>query len=77
MIRNMYIDLISLYCQKSNFNNHARVQSLLNSLLPLGVPKPCCVPTKMAPLTTLILNELNNVALHTFQNMKVEECECR
>ncbi|XP_077300421.1 uncharacterized protein LOC143921140 isoform X2 [Arctopsyche grandis] len=59
-----------------NFTNHAIVQSLVSQMFP-NVPKPCCVPGKMAPLTMLIVDSSNSVVLRKFGSMEVETCECR
>ncbi|XP_040572440.1 bone morphogenetic protein 4 [Lepeophtheirus salmonis] len=59
-----------------NATNHAIVQNLLNSVQP-SVPKPCCVPTELSPISMLYLDEYEKVVLKNYQNMVVETCGCR
>ncbi|XP_072881839.1 nodal-like [Hemitrygon akajei] len=56
--------------------NHAYMQSLLKFHHPTLVPSPCCVPTKMNPLSMLYI-EKGEVVLHHHENMVVRECGCR
>ncbi|XP_072138107.1 nodal-like [Mobula birostris] len=56
--------------------NHAYMQSLLKFHHPTLVPSPCCVPTKMNPLSMLYI-EKGEVVLRHHENMVVRECGCR
>nr|AAF19841.1 bone morphogenetic protein 2/4 [Branchiostoma belcheri]ASA40202.1 bone morphogenetic protein 2/4 [Branchiostoma japonicum] len=60
-----------------NSTNHAIVQTLVNSVNPLAVPKACCVPTDLSPISMLYLNENDQVVLKNYQDMVVEGCGCR
>jgi bone morphogenetic protein 4 len=60
-----------------NGTNHAIVQTLVNSVNPAAVPKACCVPTQLSPISMLYLDELNNVVLKNYQDMMVVGCGCR
>lgn len=60
-----------------NSTNHAVLQSLVHDMDPSKVPKVCCVPTKLAPISMLFLNEKNVVVLKNYQEMSVEGCGCR
>lgn len=60
-----------------NATNHAIVQTLVNSVEPSAVPKPCCVPTNLKPISMLYLDEYELVVLKTYQEMAVETCGCR
>ncbi|XP_039598104.1 nodal-related 2 [Polypterus senegalus] len=58
-----------------NPTNHAYMQSLLKHYHPDKVPSPCCVPTKMSPLSMLYY-ENGEVMLRHHEDMIVEECGC-
>lgn len=60
-----------------NSTNHAIVQTLVNSMNPTAVPKACCVPTELAPISMLYLDEDNKVVLKNYQDMQVLGCGCR
>ncbi|KAG9511102.1 Bone morphogenetic protein 7, partial [Fragariocoptes setiger] len=58
-----------------NATNHAIVQ-LLAHLMNKKVPKPCCVPTRLAPITVLYFDDNSNVVLKAYNNMIVQDCGC-
>lgn len=62
-----------------NPTNHAIIQAKVHSLGVVNlVPKPCCVPTKLSPISILQTNSKNNaVILKNYAGMVVEECGCR
>lgn len=60
-----------------NGTNHAIVQTLVNSVNPAAVPKPCCVPTQLSSISMLYMDEENNVVLKNYQDMMVVGCGCR
>lgn len=60
-----------------NSTNHAIVQTLVNSMNPTAVPKACCVPTQLASISMLYLDEDNKVVLKNYQDMQVLGCGCR
>jgi len=60
-----------------NSTNHAIVQTLVNSMNPTAVPKACCVPTQLAYISMLYLDEDNKVVLKNYQDMQVLGCGCR
>ena len=60
-----------------NTTNHAIVQTLVNSVNPSAVPKACCVPTSLEPISMLYLDEENKVVLKNYQDMAVVGCGCR
>ncbi|KAL5008207.1 hypothetical protein ScPMuIL_013788 [Solemya velum] len=60
-----------------NSTNHAIVQTLVNSVDPSAVPKACCVPTELSPISMLYLDEYGKVVLKNYQDMVVEGCGCR
>ncbi|XP_013396300.1 bone morphogenetic protein 4 [Lingula anatina] len=60
-----------------NSTNHAIVQTLVNSVNPSAVPKACCIPTELSPISMLYLDEYDKVVLKNYQDMVVEGCGCR
>ncbi|MPC22470.1 Bone morphogenetic protein 2 [Portunus trituberculatus] len=60
-----------------NTTNHAVVQTLVNSRYPDRVPKACCVPTELSPISMLYLDDDKNFVLKNHQDMVVEGCGCR
>lgn len=60
-----------------NSTNHAIVQTLVNSVNPSAVPRACCVPTDLSPISMLYLDEYDKVVLKNYKDMVVEGCGCR
>nr|AVK72270.1 bone morphogenetic protein Bmp2/4 [Xenoturbella bocki] len=60
-----------------NSTNHSIVQTLVNSVNPRMVPKACCVPTELSPISMLYVDEYEKVVLKIYQEMVVEGCGCR
>lgn len=60
-----------------NSTNHAIVQTLVNSVNPTAVPKACCIPTELSPISMLYVDEYDKVVLKNYQDMVVEGCGCR
>ncbi|CAK9252563.1 unnamed protein product, partial [Sphagnum jensenii] len=60
-----------------NSTNHAIVQTLVNSVNPAAVPKACCIPTELSPISMLYVDEYDKVVLKNYQDMVVEGCGCR
>eukprot|EP00062_Callorhinchus_milii_P004195 gi/632942307/ref/XP_007886340.1/ PREDICTED: bone morphogenetic protein 4 isoform X2 [Callorhinchus milii] len=58
-----------------NSTNHAIVQTLVNSVNS-NIPKACCVPTELSPISMLYLDEYDKVVLKNYQEMVVEGCGC-
>lgn len=65
------------FSEHMNATNHAIVQDLVNSIDPKSVPKPCCVPTELSPISLLYVDEYDKVILKSYQDMVVEGCGCR
>lgn len=59
-----------------NSTNHAIVQTLVNSVNG-NIPRACCVPTELSPISLLYLDEYEKVILKNYQDMVVEGCGCR
>ncbi|OQV20634.1 putative Bone morphogenetic protein 2 [Hypsibius exemplaris] len=60
-----------------NTTNHATVQSLVHNANIGAVPKPCCVPTDLSPISLLYMDEYEKIVLKNYQDMVVEGCGCR
>lgn len=60
-----------------NTTNHAIVQTLVNSVMPNKIPRACCVPTELSPISMLYVDEQEKVVLKTYQDMIVNACGCR
>lgn len=59
-----------------NATNHAIVQTLVHLMHPSKVPKPCCAPTKLIPISVLYHIDESNVNLKKYKNMVVKSCGC-
>lgn len=59
-----------------NATNHAIVQTLVHLMIPTKFPKPCCAPTKLAPISVLYFVDDYNVILRKFKKMVVKSCGC-
>lgn len=60
-----------------NTTNHAIVQTMVHSVNPSQVPKPCCVPTQLSSISMLYLDDNNKVVLKNYNEMVVTACGCR
>ncbi|KAL3265819.1 hypothetical protein HHI36_010016 [Cryptolaemus montrouzieri] len=60
-----------------NTTNHAIVQSLINSVNPSKVPKPCCIPTQLSSISMLYVDDEHKVTLKNYRDMVVTGCGCR
>lgn len=60
-----------------NSTNHAIVQTVVNSVNPSAVPRSCCIPTELSPISMLYLDEFSKVVLKNYDDMVVEACGCR
>lgn len=59
-----------------NATNHAIVQTLAHLMQPSKVPKACCAPTKLSPISVLYFLDETNVNLKKYRNMVVRSCGC-
>ncbi|XP_013414870.1 nodal homolog [Lingula anatina] len=57
-------------------SNHAIMQGLVSWVHPDDVPMPCCVPTKLKPLSMLYY-EHDEIVVRHHSDMVVDECGCR
>ncbi|XP_069705403.1 dorsalin-1-like [Periplaneta americana] len=57
---------------------HAIVQTLLHSVAPGKVPRACCVPTRLEPISVLYVDHKGVLTYRfSYQDMVVAECGCR
>jgi len=61
--------------QRKKFPNRLALMALLKKQKGIN-GAACCVPTKLAPISALVIEKNNHVALKKFDNMVVEECGC-
>ncbi|KAM6953893.1 bone morphogenetic protein 2b [Aplochiton taeniatus] len=59
-----------------NSTNHAVVQTMVNNVNG-NIPRACCVPSELSPISLLYLDEYEKVILKNYQDMVVEGCGCR
>ncbi|XP_062846777.1 bone morphogenetic protein 8A [Trichomycterus rosablanca] len=59
-----------------NATNHAMIQLVVHLIKPDEVPKACCAPTKLSPISVLFYDDNNNVILKKHRNMVVKSCGC-
>lgn len=55
---------------------HNVTMSQVHLLKPDEVPKACCAPTKLSPISVLFYDDNNNVILKKHRNMVVKTCGC-
>ncbi|XP_011177192.1 protein screw [Zeugodacus cucurbitae] len=60
----------------NNATNHAIVQTLIHLKRP-NLPKPCCVPVKLASISILYSVNEDSVNLMRFSQIVAKECGCR
>ena len=60
-----------------NATNHAIIQTLQNSAEPRAVPRPCCVPTTLGPISMLYTDSDDKTVLKVYHDMVVLGCGCR
>lgn len=56
--------------------NHAVLQTLMRMKRPHTAPAPCCVPTKLSPISMLYF-EYDELVVRHHENMIATECGCR
>lgn len=61
---------------KINKNFGSVVPLQVHLLKPDEVPKACCAPTKLSPISVLFYDDNNNVILKKHRNMVVKTCGC-
>lgn len=57
-------------------NTFAGIQARLHALYPSKFPKPCCVPSKLSPLTILHKDSDGKYQFTDYPDMIVEDCKC-
>ena len=56
---------------------HGIIQSQMHYQYDSQFEKPCCVPTKLGPISLLYLEKNSLTYKHNYQGMQVLECGCR
>lgn len=59
-----------------NPSNHAVMQDLIRMKMPGRAPEPCCIPTRLQPLSMLYVEDGTIVVRH-HEEMVADECGCR
>ncbi|KAL4239584.1 hypothetical protein ACF0H5_000395 [Mactra antiquata] len=62
--------------QEYSPTNHAMLQTLMKMKRPRSAPEPCCVPTKLQPLSMLYF-EYDDIVVRHHEGMITSECGCR
>ena len=58
-------------------SKHAIFQALMNKSFPRKVAKPCCVPTKLEPISILYIERNVVTFKYSYEGMVVASCGCR
>lgn len=67
---------ISFSCDKS-LQTSVNVFLQVHLIKPDEVPKACCAPKKLSPISVLFYDDSNNVILKKHRNMVVKTCGCQ
>ena len=63
--------------QRKKFPNRSTVMALLEKKKGIEIDdEACCVPTKLAPISALVLEKNGHIVLKKFDDLVVEECGC-
>ena len=63
--------------QREKFPNRSTLIALLEKKKGIKVDDgACCVPTKLGPISVLLLDRNDNIVLQKFDDMVVEKCGC-
>ena len=63
--------------QRKKFPNRSALMALLKKKKGIEIDDgPCCVPTKLAPISALVFEKNGHIVLKKFDDMVVEECGC-
>lgn len=78
----LFVQPLTCFCfcslQVVRPSNHATIQSIVRAVgIISGIPEPCCVPEKMAPLAVLFQDDSRNPVLKVYPDMSVQSCSCR
>ena len=64
--------------QRKKFPNRSALMALLKKKKGIEIDDgPCCVPTKLAPISALVFEKNGHIVLKKFDDMVVEECGCK
>ena len=63
--------------QRKKFPNRSALMTMLKKKKGIEIDDgACCVPTKLAPISALVLEKNGHIVLKKFDDMVVEECGC-
>lgn len=63
--------------QRKKFPNRSALMALLEKKRGIEIDnEACCVPTKLAPISALVLDKNGHIVLKKFDDLVVEECGC-
>ncbi|XP_078658453.1 protein decapentaplegic-like [Branchiostoma floridae x Branchiostoma belcheri] len=68
-----------LISQRLNASNHAFLRNLIRQAKPSkhhSVPKPCCAPTKLSPISVLYREKTGAYVVQKMNSMRAEACGC-
>ena len=60
----------------TNATNHAIIQTLVHLVHPKKVPKPCCVPKQLSPISVLYAASETRIVFKKYIDMIVKTCAC-
>ena len=64
--------------QQKKFPNRSALMALLKKKKGIEIDnEPCCVPTKLAPISVIVYEKSGRIVLRKFDDMVVEECGCK
>ena len=64
--------------QQKRFPNRSALMALLKKKKGVEIDnEPCCVPTKLAPISVIVYEKSGRIVLRKFDDMVVEECGCK
>ena len=64
--------------QQKKFPNRSALMALLKKKKGVEIDnEPCCVPTKLAPISVIVYEKSGRIVLRKFDDMVVEECGCK
>ena len=64
--------------QRKKFSNRSAIMALLGEKKGIKIDdEACCVPTKLAPISTLVFEKNGHIVLRKFDDLVVEECGCQ
>ena len=64
--------------ERKKFPNRSALMALLKKKKGIEIDnEPCCVPTKLSPISVIVYEKSERIVLKKFDDMVVEECGCK